>query len=83
MSVWKREEIAQKTWMTFLGFALISFTLTSFGTIQMTEIQLMRYIMRDPGGMSDLLFAAIPPIIIALAFGAVMTLWKMIRPSSK
>ena len=60
MSVWKREEIAQKTWMTFLGFALISFTLTSFGPIQMTEIQLMRYIMRDPGGMSDLLLPQSP-----------------------
>lgn len=80
---WQKREIAWETWMTFLGAALISFIASAFDSVHTAEVRLMRHFMNDANGMSDLLFAAIPPIIIAIIFGATLTFWKARHPSSR
>ena len=59
---------------------LITFGVTTFGPVQMTERQLLRHIVQNPSGMHDLLFAAVPPLVAAIAVGITLTLWRLRYP---
>lgn len=83
IDLWKTEEIPQKAVRIFLWIALITFGVTTFGPVQMTERQLLRHIVQNPSGMHDLLFAAVPPLVAAIAVGITLTLWRLRYPSRR
>ncbi len=71
-----REGIFHHMGAVFLFVAGISCMAVLFGPLQLTASERSQHYARDVSGTQDLLWALIPPVIVALLYGFVMTALK-------